>query len=123
MSRARQIDRPEVLSARLKFERTAHVQCSYFVTEESRKNAAQERLQAAFTAATEALTVFRNKHIQIVTRYIILPARSGRKDGPQNLASSSSKKNGEELTGTGGTTLVPFLKQSRDETSEAGRLE
>lgn len=84
---------------------------------------AQERLQAAFTAATEALTVFRNKHIQIVTRYIILPARSGRKDGPQNLASSSSKKNGEELTGTGGTTLVPFLKQSRDETSEAGRLE
>ncbi|KAJ9422868.1 Indoleamine 2,3-dioxygenase-domain-containing protein [Fusarium oxysporum] len=84
---------------------------------------AQERLQAAFTAATEALTVFRNKHIQIVTRYIILPARSGRKDGPQNLASSSSKKNGEELTGTGGTTLVPFLKQSRDETSEAGRLD
>ncbi|KAM0213273.1 hypothetical protein ACHAQI_004316 [Fusarium lateritium] len=84
---------------------------------------AQERLQRAFTSATESLTLFRNKHIQIVTRYIILPSRQGSKAGPQNLASSSSKKAGEELTGTGGTTLVPFLKQSRDETSEAGRLE
>ncbi|KAF4988839.1 hypothetical protein FGRMN_9513 [Fusarium graminum] len=83
----------------------------------------QKRLQQTFTAATEALTLFRNKHIQIVTRYIILPSRQGSKSGPQNLASSSSKKAGEELTGTGGTTLVPFLKQSRDETSEAGRLD
>ena len=87
--------------------------------------AEQERLQQTFTAATDALTVFRNKHIQIVTRYIILPSRQGKMGGgPQNLASSSLKKGKEEeLTGTGGTTLVPFLKQSRDETSEAGRLE
>jgi indoleamine 2,3-dioxygenase len=85
----------------------------------------QERLQKTFSAATDALTVFRNKHIQIVTRYIILPSRQGNViKGPQNLASSSLKKGREEeLTGTGGTTLVPFLKQSRDETSEAGRLE
>ncbi|RGP71787.1 indoleamine 2,3-dioxygenase [Fusarium sporotrichioides] len=85
----------------------------------------QERLQEVFSAATDALTVFRNKHIQIVTRYIILPSRQGNvTKGPQNLASSSLKKGREEeLTGTGGTTLVPFLKQSRDETSEAGRLE
>ncbi|KAI1063051.1 hypothetical protein LB507_005591 [Fusarium sp. FIESC RH6] len=87
--------------------------------------AEQEKLQQTFTAATDALTVFRNKHIQIVTRYIILPSRQGKtSSGPQNLASSSLKKGKEEeLTGTGGTTLVPFLKQSRDETSEAGRLE
>jgi indoleamine 2,3-dioxygenase len=28
-----------------------------------------------------------------------------------------------ELTGTGGTALLPFLKQSRDETFQAGRLQ
>lgn len=83
----------------------------------------QERLREAYTAATDALSNFRNKHIQIVTRYIILPSRQAGKGTRQNLASSSTKKVGEELTGTGGTTLVPFLKQSRDETSFAGRLE
>ena len=82
----------------------------------------QERLRDAYTAATEALSKFRNKHIQIVTRYIILPSRQSFKGGRQNLASSSTQKSGQELTGTGGTTLVPFLKQSRDETSDAGRL-
>lgn len=85
----------------------------------------QHSLRHAFTSATEALGLFRNKHIQIVTRYIILPSRQSAppKEGRQNLASSSTKKAGEELTGTGGTTLVPFLKQSRDETVDAGRLE
>lgn len=82
----------------------------------------QHRLREAFTAATEALSKFRNKHIQIVTRYIILPSRQSAVGGRQNLASSSTKKGGEELTGTGGTTLVPFLKQSRDETTDAGKL-
>lgn len=82
----------------------------------------QVRLQEAYTAATEALSQFRNKHIQIVTRYIILPSRQASKETKQNLASSSTQKAGGELTGTGGTMLVPFLKQSRDETSEAGRL-
>ncbi|CAG9936522.1 unnamed protein product [Clonostachys rosea f. rosea IK726] len=35
----------------------------------------QERLSAAYSAAIDALTDFRNKHIRIVTRYIILPSR------------------------------------------------
>lgn len=86
----------------------------------------QRLLRDAFTAATESLTLFRNKHIQIVTRYIILPSKqpwTGKK--LQNLASSSSEKsnsNPEDLTGTGGTPLVPFLKNSRDETIAAGVL-
>ncbi|UNI23006.1 Indoleamine 2,3-dioxygenase [Purpureocillium takamizusanense] len=86
---------------------------------------AQRRLRDAYTAATEALSSFRNKHIQIVTRYIILPSKQPWQ-GPkrrQNLASSSSQRNGdEELTGTGGTMLVPFLKKARDETNHAGKL-
>ncbi|KAH7001066.1 Indoleamine 2,3-dioxygenase [Ilyonectria destructans] len=81
-----------------------------------------QRLQVAYKAATEALTIFRTKHIGIVTRYIILPSKQAAMGGRQNLASSSSKKDGEELRGTGGTTLVPFLKQSRDETADAGKL-
>lgn len=83
------------------------------------------QLREAYTAATEALTEFRNKHIQIVTRYIILPSKkpwNGAKQ-KQNLASSSSAgKSTQELTGTGGTALLPFLKQARDETTSAGRL-
>ncbi|RFU72605.1 indoleamine 2,3-dioxygenase pyrrole 2,3-dioxygenase [Trichoderma arundinaceum] len=84
----------------------------------------QHLLRAAYTAATDALTQFRNKHIQIVTRYIILPSKQPW-SGPtrQNLASSSTEKKGEGLTGTGGTQLLPFLKQSRDETNFAGKLE
>lgn len=88
----------------------------------------QTKLREAYISATEALTEFRNRHIQIVTRYIILPSKqpwSGSKK--KNLASASSETKGavtksEELTGTGGTTLVPFLKQARDETTFAGRL-
>ncbi|POR33299.1 Indoleamine 2,3-dioxygenase [Tolypocladium paradoxum] len=85
----------------------------------------QRRLRDAYTAATEALSGFRNKHIQMVTRYIILPSKQPCNGAArQNLASSSSGRNGvEELTGTGGTMLVPFLKKARDETSQAGKLE
>ena len=89
----------------------------------------QRRLRAAYTAAAEALGEFRNKHIKIVTRYIVLPSKqpwtgtTGQQQ--QNLASSSSSasKKCRELTGTGGTSLMPFLKQARDETTDAAKLE
>lgn len=84
----------------------------------------QRRLQTAYTAATEALGGFRNLHIQIVTRYIVLPSKQPWKGTRQNLASSSSGGKGtEELTGTGGTTLMSFLKQARQETVNTGRLD
>ncbi|KAM7218321.1 Indoleamine 2,3-dioxygenase [Rhypophila decipiens] len=133
----------------------------------------------AFKTATKALAEFRNKHLQLVTRYIIIPSRqqsqvhvnaeAGQKDGVANeqggttikgvaniaTASTSLMANGDrhrseaegevgdvttvdckeshntakgsshhhpELTGTGGTALLPFLKQSRDETLLAGDL-
>lgn len=87
---------------------------------------AQHRLRAAYAAATEALSGFRDKHIQIVTRYIILPSRQPRPGlgpAPRNLAAAGGAGGDEALTGTGGTTLVPFLKKARDETCRAGRLE
>ena len=86
----------------------------------------QTRLRGAYTAATEALAQFRNKHIQIVTRYIILPSKQPWTGGSRrNLASSSARREpgSEGLTGTGGTPLVSFLKQARDDTSDAASLE
>lgn len=83
----------------------------------------QRRFRSAYTAATDALTEFRNKHIQIVTRYIILPSKQPWTGNKRNLASSSAQKmESTELTGTGGTMLVPFLKQVRDDTTDAGSL-
>ncbi|KAK8097222.1 Indoleamine 2-3-dioxygenase [Apiospora kogelbergensis] len=104
----------------------------------------QTRFCASYVKATETLGFLRNKHIQIVTRYIILPAKRAAREltaeghhggeaglKKQNLATSSAvKSQGQaggvaedpELRGTGGTTLIPFLKQSRDETFEASSL-
>ncbi|KAK3948187.1 Indoleamine 2,3-dioxygenase [Pseudoneurospora amorphoporcata] len=133
-------------------------------------NQKEVELQKAFQDATRALANFRNKHLQIVARYIVIPSRqavpeeykkkwksgsgsgdeeTGGKDGEEvvNLASVSSglqqghgreggkedeeKKDGghvhgpgpgPELMGTGGTALLPFLKQTRDETLKAGEV-
>ncbi|GAB1321010.1 hypothetical protein MFIFM68171_11220 [Madurella fahalii] len=88
-------------------------------------------LQEAFQTATNALAEFRNKHLQMVARYIIIPSRQPNEERSVNLATASSRmktssevegRRGGELTGTGGTALLPFLKQSRDETFRAGEL-
>ncbi|KAF2029117.1 Indoleamine 2,3-dioxygenase [Setomelanomma holmii] len=84
-------------------------------------------LLTAFDEAVAALSGFRDKHIALVTRYIIIPSRMAK---PANLikrrdiASASTelafeKPQTQELVGTGGTKLIPFLRTSRDETSEA----
>jgi len=81
----------------------------------------------AYNEAVASLSGFRDKHIQLVTRYIILPSRMAKPDRSSNridLATSSTKlacgkASIQELVGTGGTKLMPFLKTSRDETMEA----
>lgn len=81
---------------------------------------------AAYNSVVATLSGFRDKHIQLVTRYIILPSRMPRlaKEGERvNLASASTKMASEapatqELVGTGGTKLIPFLRTSRDETRD-----
>ena len=88
------------------------------------KTEGQRRLREAYVGATDALRDFRNKHIKIVTRYIVLPSKQPWEGTRKNLASSSSGgKASQELTGTGGSCLMPFLKQARDETAYAGRLD
>ncbi|CAN8096337.1 unnamed protein product [Discula destructiva] len=94
------------------------------------------RMQEAYASAIKTLTEFRTGHVGIVTAYIILPSRKAMaeaegKHKTVNLATTSTMQQNEkkgsgkesadnQLTGTGGTALLPFLKQSRDETFEAG---
>lgn len=88
-------------------------------------------LRNAYNEAVEALVAFRNIHIQIVAGYIIAPSRAPRasyivQNRTLNLATASTKaqrtantNERQQLAGTGGTMLIPFLKQTRDETGEA----
>jgi indoleamine 2,3-dioxygenase len=83
-------------------------------------------LLASFNEAVASLKRFRDKHIALVTRYIVIPSRMGKPDknnSRRDIASASTKLASEkgqtqELVGTGGTKLIPFLRTSRDETGE-----
>ncbi|KAJ6127361.1 Indoleamine 2-3-dioxygenase [Penicillium sp. IBT 18751x] len=89
----------------------------------------EPELKEAYNAAVMTLSSFRDAHIQIVTRYIIMPARNGppveHTGDKVNLATASSQVDGLQdnkpsgLYGTGGTSLIPFLKQTRDTTKNA----
>ncbi|KAL1839638.1 hypothetical protein VTJ49DRAFT_1299 [Mycothermus thermophilus] len=109
------------------------------------------QLCVAYDACLAMLRALRDKHIAIVTRYIVMPSREvrARSRSPEatrgnapatrgrlNLATASRRpfqpagiafgasdaeavvKKGVNLKGTGGTALISFLKQARDETGE-----
>jgi indoleamine 2,3-dioxygenase len=78
-------------------------------------------LGEAYNFAVNELRKFRDIHIQIITRYIIRPSKqyAPKEDIGRNLAVASSTTPEKELQGTGGTQLLPFLRQSRDETKNA----
>ncbi|KAF1948511.1 indoleamine 2,3-dioxygenase beta type [Byssothecium circinans] len=82
-------------------------------------------LVTAFNNAVTALSKFRDTHIALVTRYIIIPSRMAKPAHSvkrKDIASASTKMaleaQTQELRGTGGTKLIPFLRTSRDETGE-----
>jgi indoleamine 2,3-dioxygenase len=94
--------------------------------ESHRKN---RELCLAYDACLAMLRAFRDKHINIVSRYIIIKSRESRSHSrsrspevlrrKQNIATASkAKEDKKDLKGTGGTALMPFLKQARDETGE-----
>lgn len=87
-------------------------------------------LTIAYDACLAMLRALRDKHIQMVSRYIIVKSRESRSLSPittgtrtLNLASAATRQGSTQfgsksLRGTGGTALIPFLKQARDETGE-----
>ena len=112
------------------------------------------QLCVAYDACLAMLRAMRDKHIQMVSRYIIVKSRESRNMSPSRQRSShpvpargagiASVKydtsggktedkpgsrgggggggvgigGGKRLRGTGGTALIPFLRQARDETGE-----
>lgn len=108
----------------------AYVEENTNVREYCISDSAPDAAKAAYNETVTALSQFRDIHIQIVTRYIITPSRLPpaphvlKKNVGLNLASASSQASAEggkkpELYGTGGTDLLPFLKQTRDETKDS----
>lgn len=106
-------------------------------------DAKNRALGLAYDACLSMLSAMRDRHIAIVTRYIVVPSREDRarsrsrtpeatRRAVVNLATASraaddkDKDKGKEkekekektLKGTGGTALIAFLKQARDETGE-----
>jgi indoleamine 2,3-dioxygenase len=96
-------------------------------------------LTLAFDACLAMLSAFRDRHIQMVSRYIIIKSREAKQDAEDraaggkaatrvNIAHRSNRAAKEaggetagqkqDLKGTGGTSLIPFLRQARDETGE-----
>ncbi|KAI1336491.1 indoleamine 2,3-dioxygenase [Xylariaceae sp. FL0016] len=92
------------------------------------RRASDRNLSIAYDACLAMLRAFRDIHIAIVTRYIVLPSRENRARSRsrspeavrhrQNLATASRHEKHRKVKGTGGTALIPFLKQARDETGE-----
>jgi indoleamine 2,3-dioxygenase len=70
-----------------------------------------QTLKEAYDACLAGLRHFREIHIAIVSRYILIPAR-------KSSMTAVKKLNPGGETGTGGTQLIPFLKQVREETTE-----
>lgn len=98
-----------------------HIKAVTNIRDYVKTSACTNDLTAAYNLAVARLAAFRNIHIQIVTRYIILPSRKApatQSIGLNLAVASTLKKSSEGLSGTGGTELMPFLKQSRDETKE-----
>ena len=109
-------------------------------------------LTLAYDAALAMLRALRDKHVRLVSRYIIVKSRESRSSreherslSPRaappppttpatpttpttlprrtkhNIADANAKASagaGKGMRGTGGTALIPFLKQARDETGE-----
>ncbi|CAG7936424.1 unnamed protein product [Penicillium nalgiovense] len=81
----------------------------------------------AYNAAVNELKAFRDTHIQMVTRYIVMASRqpnpTEQGKGRTNLATASSQTEEADtktkLAGTGGTDLIPFLKNTRDTVQDA----
>ncbi|KAG0271411.1 hypothetical protein BGZ95_000773, partial [Linnemannia exigua] len=104
-------------------------------TESDPENQQVQELARIYDACVHCIKLFRDSHIQIVTRYILTQAKRGPPEGwedyrvkvddqPSTTATTATVKEKEDeegagMKGTGGSELMPFLKGNRDETNAA----
>ncbi|XP_059141283.1 myoglobin-like [Physella acuta] len=69
-------------------------------------------LHSAYNRCLSAVVNFRSYHLQIVTKYIVAASRHG----------VSGQHDNDDLKGTGGTNLIPFLKGLRSDTEDAATV-
>ena len=95
-----------------------HIESVANIREYVQTSVSGEDVLAAYNLAVSRLGGLRDIHLRIVARYIIAPSRRPSIITPVglNLAVVSTKESLKKLSGTGGTELMPFLKQVRDET-------
>ncbi|CCU76343.1 unnamed protein product [Blumeria hordei] len=98
-------------------------------------NQHNDELTLAYDACLKMLSDLRTTHLKIVSRYIIIKSHEAKAAQSQKLlglgsnskpdSSTASSKlpdqgsSKKKLHGTGGTSLLPFLKQARDETGQS----
>ncbi|KAG1501279.1 hypothetical protein G6F46_006048 [Rhizopus delemar] len=70
-----------------------------------------QELVRLYNACVHQLKLFRDKHVQIVSLYVVNQARKQDRLGPQ-------PKEAQQVLGTAGASVMPFLKQARNETNE-----
>ncbi|XP_059141286.1 myoglobin-like [Physella acuta] len=68
-----------------------------------------DSLTEAYNKCLSAVVKFRTGHLQLVSKYVLMPARKSTQDSVENL----------DLKGTGGTSLMPFLKGLKQDTLDA----
>ncbi|KAF8947842.1 hypothetical protein BGZ47_007651 [Haplosporangium gracile] len=99
-----------------------------------------QKLIKIYDACVHCIKLFRDNHIQIVTRYILTQAKRGPPEGWEDyrvkledqlpvvakveeekfkITEKVEEEEGTGMKGTGGSDLMPFLKGNRDETNAA----
>lgn len=84
-------------------------------------------VRTAYNNLVLSLTSFRDKHIQLVSRYIVMASSASTSASMAKTAQAQTsdvapdvkERNRVGFVGTGGTDLIPFLKKTRDTTRTA----
>lgn len=82
-------------------------------------NLSDTELTDAYNECLNKLRSWRGKHIAVVSKYIVQPAREAERAAKvDKIEVNGPSENDEEweLQGTGGSALIPFLRQARDDT-------